>query len=149
MVTHHLRTPYVVILYQKIVQLYVANRATKVSFYTSYTYRWSKAIRTHHPRPKKWKIRSHYFLQKSSDVYAYVIRHPRQIIPTGILILIEIIHQITEYVCKNLHLYNFCLLQYSGAKITTKPWVSDAVELDIDLVSVTLIWCYVLLFWSD
>ena len=66
-------------------------------------------------------------------MYAYVIRHPRpasairfesltarfltcadslsgwQIIPTRIIILIKISHQITEKVCKNPHLYNLCL----------------------------------------
>jgi len=36
-----------------------------------------------------------------------------QIIPTRILILIEINHKITEYVCKNPHLYNLCLSQYN------------------------------------
>jgi len=72
-------------------------------------------------------------------------RHPpsasfiHQIIPTQIIILIEISHQITELVCKNPHLYNLCLSQYNGAKITTNAWVSDAffnsdaLELDIDV----------------
>ena len=53
--------------------------------------------------------------------------------PTRIIILIEINHQITEYVCKNPHLYNSYLSQYNSAKITTNTWVSDAVELDIDV----------------
>jgi len=90
-------------------------------------------------------------------VYTHVIRHPRpssdirfesltarfltcadrsgwQIIPTRIIILIEISHQITNNnVCKNPHLYNLCLSQYNGAKITTNTWVSDALELDIDV----------------
>jgi len=88
-------------------------------------------------------------------VYAHFIRHPRpssairfesltarfltcadrsgwQIIHTPIILLIEINRQINEYVCKNPHLYNLCLLQYNSAKITTNTWVSDAVELDID-----------------
>ena len=56
-----------------------------------------------------------------------------QIIPTRIIILIEICHQITEYVCKNSHLYNVCFSQYNGAKITTNTWFSDALELDIDV----------------
>ena len=56
-----------------------------------------------------------------------------QIIPTSIIILIEINHQITEYVCKNPHLYILCLSQYNSAKITTNTWVSDALELDIDV----------------
>jgi len=66
-------------------------------------------------------------------------RHPpsasfiRQIIPTRIIILIEINHLLTEYVCKNPHLYPVCLSQYNGAKITTNAWVSDALELDIDV----------------
>jgi len=41
--------------------------------------------------------------------------------------------QITEYDCKNPHLYDLCLCQYNGAKITTNTWVSDALELDIDV----------------
>ena len=49
------------------------------------------------------------------------------------ILLIEINHQITEYVCKNPHLFNLCLSQYKGAKITTNTWVSDAKELDIDV----------------
>ena len=53
--------------------------------------------------------------------------------PTRIVILIEINHQITEYICKNPHLYNLCLLQYNGAKITTSTCVSGALELDIDV----------------
>ena len=48
-----------------------------------------------------------------------------------IIILIEINHKITEYVCKNPHLFHLCLSQDNGAKITRKTWVSDAVELDI------------------
>jgi len=55
------------------------------------------------------------------------------IIPARIIILVEINHQITEYVCENPHLYNLCLLQYNGAKITATTWVSDALELDIDV----------------
>jgi len=89
-------------------------------------------------------------------VYAHVIRLPRpssairfesltarsltcadrslwQLIPTRIIILIEISHQISEYVCKNPHLYNVCLSQYNGAKITTNTLGSDALELDINV----------------
>ena len=62
-----------------------------------------------------------------------VFHPPWQIIPTRIIILIEINHQITEYVCKNPHLYILCLSQYNGANITTNTWVSDALELDIDV----------------
>jgi len=87
-------------------------------------------------------------------VYAHVIRHPRpssairfesltarfstcadrsgwQIIPTRIIILIEISHHITEKVGKNPHLYHLCLSQYNGAKITTNARVSDSLELAI------------------
>ena len=60
-------------------------------------------------------------------------RNRWQIIPTPIIILIEINHQMTEFVCKNPHLYNLCLSQYNGAKITTNTRVSDALELDIDV----------------
>jgi len=60
-------------------------------------------------------------------------RNGWQIIPTPIIILIEINHQITKYVCKNSHLYNLYVSQYNGAKITTNTWVSDAFELDIDV----------------
>ena len=101
-------------------------------------------------------------------MYAYVIRHPRplsdirfesltarfltcadrsgwQIIPTPIILLIEI----NAYVCKNPHLYNFCLLQYNSAKITTNTWVSDAVEQDIDVVCqcyTYLLLCFIVVY---
>jgi len=39
----------------------------------------------------------------------------------------------TEYVCKNPHLYNLCLSQYNGAKIKTNTLISGALELDIDV----------------
>ena len=115
-------------------------------------------------------------------MYAHVIRRPRpssairsesltarfltcadrcgwQIIPTRIIILIEISHQIIEYVCKNWHLYmyNLCLSQNNGAKITTKTWVSNALELDIEVscqcytsLLLILLHCFKLIniYWS-
>jgi len=104
-------------------------------------------------------------------VYAHVIRLPRpssdigsesltarfltcadrsgwQIILTRIIILIEISHQITENVCKNPHLYDLCPCQYNGAKITTNTWVSDALELDIDVSCqcyTNLLLCFIVL----
>jgi len=65
------------------------------------------------------------------DFFTCADRSGWQIRPTRIIILIEISHQITEYVCKNPHLYNLCLSQYNGAKITTNSY--DALELDIDV----------------
>jgi len=106
-------------------------------------------------------------------MFAHVIRHPRpssairletltarflacadssgwQIIPIRIILLIKINYQITEYVWKNLQLYSLCLLQYNGAKITTNTWVSDAVELDIDVICqcyTYLLLCFIVLKW--
>ena len=53
--------------------------------------------------------------------------------PTRMLILIENSEQITKFVRQHPHLYKIRLLQYNGAKITKNTWVSDAVELDIDV----------------
>jgi len=69
------------------------------------------------------------------DLFTCADRSGWQIIPTRIIILIEISHQITEYVCNNPYLYNVCYSQYNGAKITTNTWVSDALELYIDVLS--------------
>jgi len=119
----------------------------------------SSVIRTHHPRPEieKYALITFYRSVQMCTHTSSAIRvlHPSsfirfesltarfltcadrsgwQIIPTRIIILIEFSHQITELVCKNLHLYNLCLLQYNGAKITTNAWVSGALELDIDVL---------------
>ena len=51
------------------------------------------------------------------------------IIPTRIIISIEINHKITEHVCKIPHLYYLSILQYNGVKITTNVWVSDVLDL--------------------
>jgi len=117
----------------------------------------SSAIRTHLPRTEIEKYALITFYRSvQMCMHVYIIRLPRpssairfkslsaqfltcadrsgwQIIPTRIIILIEISHQITEYVCKNSHLYNVCFSQYNGAKITTNTWFSDALELDIDV----------------
>ena len=83
-----------------------------------------------HPRPSS-AIRSE---SLTARFLMCVDRSGWQIIPTRIIILIEISHQITEYVCKSPHLYDLCLCQYNGAKITTNTWVSEVLELDIDVL---------------
>jgi len=88
----------------------------------------SSAIRTHDPRPE---IENYALITFYRSVQMYTHTCLSSIIPTRIIILIEINHQITESVYKNPHLFNVCLSQYNGAKITTNTWVSDAVELDI------------------
>jgi len=108
----------------------------------------SSVIRTHHPRPEieKYALITFYrsvqmcthtssFIRFESLTARFLTCADRsgwQIIPTRIVILIEFSHQIT--VCKNPHLYNVCLSQYNGAKITTNARVSDALELDIDVL---------------
>ena len=88
-----------------------------------------------HPRPASAIL----FESLTARFLTCADRSGWQIIPTRIIILIKIRHQIAEYVCKNPHLYNLCLSQYNGAKITTNAWVSDAffnydaLELDIDV----------------
>ena len=103
-----------------------------------------RCIRTCHPPSPSFNsvIR---FESLTARFFTCEDRSGWQIIPTQIIILIEIIQQITEYVCKNPHLYNLCLSQYNSAKITTNTWVSDAVELDI-YVSVTLIYKFVMFY---
>ena len=100
-------------------------------------------FRTHHPRPE---IENNALITfyRSVQMCTHTSSAFRVLHPPSIIILIEISVQITKYVCKNPYLYNLCLLQYKGAKITTNTWVSDALELDI--VSVTLICFYVSLF---
>jgi len=108
-------------------------------------------FRTHHPRPEKNALITFYISVQmcTHTLSAFRVLHPPsalnrslldfwtcadisgwQIIPTQIIILIEINHQITKYICKNPPLYYLCLSQYNGAKNTTNTWVSDALELD-------------------
>jgi len=113
----------------------------------------SSAIRTHPPRPvieKSTLITFYRIVQICTHTSSAIcVLHP-QFFPIQIILLIKINHQITEYVCKDLHLYSLCLLQYNGAKITTNTWVSDAVELDIDVICqcyTYLLLCFIVLKW--
>jgi len=101
-------------------------------------------------------IRVHKSKQTLSLLFIEVLRCVRKRHPpsasfirtTRIIILIKIIHQITEYVCKNPHLYNVCPSQYNVAKITTNTWVSDALEPDFDVscqCNTYLLLCFIVL----
>jgi len=84
-----------------------------------------RCVRTRHP-PSASFIR---FESLTAISLTYADRSGWKIIPTRITILIEFYHQITEYVCRNPHVYNLCLTRYNGAKIATNTWVSDALDL--------------------